>query len=70
MGNIFSENKSLIIENNNLKNCNQQLNDEIKAYQYQVSIMKNMMKIDDDIINQFEEEKIQNNCILSDFLNI
>ena len=68
MGNVFSENKSLIIENNNLKKCNQQLNDEIKAYQYQVSIMKSMMKIDDDIINQFEEEKIQNNCIVCQYL--
>ena len=48
MGNVFSENKSLIIENNNLKKCNQQL--------------------DDDIINQFEEEKIQNNCIVCQYL--
>tara|TARA_B100000524_G_scaffold346279_1_gene246206 strand:- start:759 stop:968 length:210 start_codon:yes stop_codon:yes gene_type:complete len=68
MGNIFSENKSLIIENNNLKKRNQQLVDDIEAYQYQVSIMKSMIKIDDDVINEYEEEKGQNNCILCQFI--
>ena len=63
MGNIFSEDKSLIIENNNLKKYNQHLVDDIEAYQYQVSIMKSMIKIDDDVINEYEEEKSQNNCI-------
>ena len=67
MGNIFSENKSLIIENNNLKKRNQQLVDDIEAYKYQVSIMKSMIKIDDDVINEYEEEKSQNNCILCQF---
>jgi len=65
MDSVFFTN--LILENNNLKKCNKQLVDDIEAYKHQISIMKNMMKIDNDIINEYEEEKSQNNCILCSF---
>ena len=65
MDSVFFTN--LILENNNLKKCNKQLVDDIEAYKHQISVMKNMMKIDNNIINEYEEEKSQNNCILCPF---
>ena len=55
---------NLISENNNLKKCNKKLVDDIEAYKHQILILKKMIKIDNDIINEYEEEKSQNDCIL------
>jgi len=58
---------NLVSENNNLKKCNKQLVDDIEAYKHQILILKSMIKIDNDIINEYEEEKSKNNCILCQF---